>query len=61
MYKEPLLKMDNCEINDPPHLQTAGASTGEEKLDVTLEAIIHQLNSFYAVIWPVTITIVLAR
>lgn len=70
MFEEPLLGGKSSKsASHEQHLQqylypSAGASKDDAPVDeqpMDLHVVIHQLNSFFAVLWPVCITMLCAR
>lgn len=64
MYTEPLLGGDRADDGRAKqrHLQAEKDAGGDgEDAAVPLSVVIHQLNSFYAVLWPVATAMILTR
>lgn len=65
-YAEPLLRnefkpIDEREFQMGKSLQIDDADSTCNDRQIPLSAITHQLNSFYAVMWPVATTMIVTR
>lgn len=60
MYEEPLLDKSRG-FNDSARDKKFQLQQEQKDEEMELEAVIHQLNSFFAVVWPVSISIICSR